>query len=132
MFSPNSQHVVFEIPYYGPGPNSWVLFGVPAAGPSSQQTQVGNIYNDAVSFDVSTDSSSVYYIRDGNLLKSPITGPIGNTVKLDGPPNHTADAFLETADGLKLIYSADQCTNLYAVNADLNFPHFLFLPLVIR
>jgi len=34
-------------------------------------------------------------------------------------------------DGLKLIYSADQCTNLYAVNADLTISH-IYLPLVVR
>lgn len=127
-FSPNSQRVVFEI-----GGN---LFGVPAAGPSSQQVHVGTIYDYTMPFGVSRDSSWVYYTYNGDLLKSPIAGPIGNTVKLDGPPNHTLwypslDTFLETPDGLKLIYSADQCTNLYAVNADLTISQ-IFLPLVIR
>ncbi len=117
MFSPNSQRVVFEI-----GTN---LFGAPVAGPSSQQALVGTIYNYTMPFDVSQDSSWVYYTFNGDLLKSPIAGPIGNTVKLDGPPNHTLwypslDTFLETPDGLKLIYSADICSDLYAVDAATN------------
>ena len=132
-FSPNSQHVVFEIAGYGPGPNNFVLFGVPAAGPSSQQVQVGNIYDYTVFYDISHDSSWVYYIRDGNLFKSPITGPIGNTVILDGPPNHLADTFLQTPDGAKLIYSAESFGNLYAVDAVTNSTqHRLYLPLITK
>jgi hypothetical protein len=125
--------VVFEVPGYLPGVNSYALFGVPAAGPFSQQVQVGTIYDYTVSFDVSQDSSWVYYILNGDLLKSPIAGPIGNTVTLDGPPNHTADTFLETPDGAKLIYSAETFSNLYAVDTASSGVHiFLFLPLIIR
>jgi hypothetical protein len=132
ILSPNGQRVVFEVPRYWP--NNYDLFGVPTAGPSSQQVLVGNIYDYTIPFDISRDSSWVYYVLNGNLFKSPITGPISDTVKLDGPPNHTLDpldSFLQTPDGAKLIYSTDIFNNLYAVNADLTISH-IYLPLVVK
>lgn len=108
-FSPDGQRIVFA-QYLTAGRRSAGFFSVPAAGPASQQVQVGNSgpeTNNGVSPLFYVSNTGVFFSQTGGpLLSNSITSPIAASFRLDGPPTHSVGYFSLAPDGSSIVYAA--------------------------